>query len=74
MPKFNLPNSDDPDAMSKIITLMESLFGTLDQDIKELNPISSPEDDVSVGSFYFDKADGKIKVKTDAGIKILKYE
>lgn len=74
MPKFNLPNKEDPDFQDKLIQLIKDLFEQNESSIKNFIPITAPEEGLQVGSMYFDTEAQKFKVNTSTGIKTISFD
>jgi glycerophosphoryl diester phosphodiesterase len=75
MPKFNVPDKNDPQFREKIISLLEEIFTRLETNITNFPPIDAPQDALQAGDLWFDKATGKLYIrKPDETNGILKYE
>lgn len=72
--EFNIPDKDDPEFNSKVGTLIRSLYDLIDKPSKNFSPIKDPLDGNQVGDVYFDQVSGKLKVVTEGGTQIIKFE
>ena len=74
MPEFNLPDPKAADFNEKVVQLLQQLFDSAESSTKNYSPIDTPEDGLQVGTTWVDASDGKMRVNTSAGIKIVQFE
>lgn len=74
MPNYNFPDKDDPDFADKLVLAIQDLFDQNEGKVKQLPPISNPEEGLQVGAMWYDIDSDTVKVNTPTGIKTITFD
>jgi len=72
--RFNLPDPKDDLFNDKMVEVMRQVIEKSNKQTLDMQPVTTPKEQLQIGSIYFDSVDHKLKIITKDGTKVVKYE